>query len=72
MEEAMNWKFCYALDDSEIPDIEFDRWTKHRLYAIDKEAIKRLDYCSLREVADVLKQALEDVRDEIAIAEDQL
>jgi len=66
----MNWKLDFTLIDHEIPESNYGKSVggidmRCTIYSIKKEELIRLDYCSLRELQDILKEALNDVKEQI-------
>ena len=66
----MNWKFDFTLIDHEIPESNYGKSVggidmRCIIHSIKKEELIRLDYCSLRELQDILKEALNDVKEQI-------
>ena len=69
----MRWKFDYSENDAEIPESNYGKSIggidmSCAISSVRKEELKYLGYCELREIADVLKKALDDVKVELVIA----
>ena len=73
----MNWKIDFVEDGITIPESNYGKSAggidmNNVIYSIKKEELIKLDWWSLKGLADVLDEALKEVKKEMVIAQAEL